>query len=128
MGAAVNTFRTVDGASVGIKTGRRRGEKPGRPLRRPYGLGTILVMLALVFPLAAALPPSAVTPMPQAVPDSLRADSVAARRGVSRADTTLIIKHHFNHRQQIITGSAIMAGLAMVMVVMNNYNPRGFEQ
>lgn len=87
----------------------------------------------------AALPPAAQTPVtadpgalpmpiPQALPDSTRPDSLAARRPATRADTTLIVKHRFNHRQQIIAGSAIMASLAMVMVVMNNYNPRGFEE
>jgi hypothetical protein len=83
----------------------------------------------------AAPPPAAQTPvtvdpgsMPQALPDSQRPDSLAAQRAPTRADTTLIVKHRFNHRQQIIAGSAIMASLAMVMVVMNNYNPRGFEE
>jgi hypothetical protein len=67
--------------------------------------------------------------MPRALPDSLRADSLSARRGgVSRVDTTLIVKHHFNHRQQIITGSVIMACMAAMVVVMNNYNPQGLEQ
>ena len=72
---------------------------------------------------------SPLAPMPRALPDSLRADSLAARRAVvSREDTTLIIKHHFNHRQQIITGSIIMACAAVMVVVMNNYNPQGLEQ
>ena len=95
----------------------------------------LCLLLFVVFALAQAqVPPASqpvapsLTPIPQAVPDSLRPDSLAARRAATRADTTLIVKHNFNHRQQIITGSAIMAGLAMVMVVMNNYNPRGFEQ
>ncbi len=42
----------------------------------------------------------------------------------SRADTVLVVKHSFNHRQQIITGSVVMTCLALMMVVMNNYNPR----
>lgn len=42
----------------------------------------------------------------------------------SRSDTVLVVKHHFNHRQQIITGSVIMSCLMLMMVTMNNYNPR----
>lgn len=42
----------------------------------------------------------------------------------SRADTVLVVKHRFNHREQIITGSVVMTCLALMMVVMNNYNPR----
>ncbi len=87
----------------------------------------LLVTVVAFAPLAAqtALP----TKMPQALADSLRADSLAAARGpISRADTTLIIKHHFNHRQQIITGSIIMACAAAMVVVMNNYNPQTLQQ
>ena len=77
------------------------------------------------------------TPLPvqvstRARTDSLsraaHADSVAARGGTFRSDTTFIVKHHFNHRQQIITGSVIMACLATMVVVMNNYNPQGPNQ
>ncbi len=42
----------------------------------------------------------------------------------SRSDSVKVVKHAFNHRQQIITGSVVMACLAMIMVTMNNYNPR----
>ena len=42
----------------------------------------------------------------------------------SRADTVIVVKHQFNHREQIITGSIIMTCLALMMVTMNNYNPR----
>lgn len=42
----------------------------------------------------------------------------------SRADTIKIVKHNFNHREQIITGSVVMLCLAMILVTMNNYNPR----
>ena len=49
-------------------------------------------------------------------------DSLAGPK--SRADTVLVVKHNFNHRQQIITGSVVMTCLALMMVVMNNYNPR----
>lgn len=42
----------------------------------------------------------------------------------NRADTVLIAKHQFNHREQIVTGSVIMACLIGILVFMNNYNPR----
>jgi hypothetical protein len=86
--------------------------------------GSILV--AGLFSLLSAQPQ--LTPMPRALADSLRADSLSAARGpVSREDTTLIVKHNFNHRQQIITGSVIMACAAAIIVVMNNYNPQGLN-
>lgn len=47
-----------------------------------------------------------------------------ASRPKSRADTVLVVKHEFHHREQIITGSVVMTCLALMMVVMNNYNPR----
>jgi hypothetical protein len=81
----------------------------------------------LVLVLAAVLPAAGQTPLPvspSARADSLRADSTA----VSRSDTTIIIKHHFNHRQQIITGAVVMGCLATIMVVMNNYNPQGLQR
>ena len=101
-------------------------------MNRPYGtLGALLLfVLTTCVPLNAQTP---LTPMPQALPDSLRAstraDSATVAKGpVSRADTTIIIKHNFNHRQQIITGSIIMACAAAMVVVMNNYNPQTLEQ
>jgi len=36
----------------------------------------------------------------------------------------IVAKHQFNHREQIITGSLIMTCLAVMLVAMNNYNPR----
>ena len=127
MGAAVNTSRRVYGASVGITKGRLSG----RRMRRPYGLVMILSTALLSFSLTVAQTP--LTPMPQALPDSLRAsnraDSASVAKGpVSRADTTIIVKHNFNHRQQIITGSIIMACAAAMVVVMNNYNPQTLQQ
>jgi hypothetical protein len=108
--------------------------------RSARGTLAVLMLLLLMHPGAsqsqapaepnAATPPasqSPLTPIPTVEPDSQRPDSLVAQRAPTRADTTLIVKHRFNHRQQIIAGSAIMASLAMVMVVMNNYNPRGLE-
>ncbi len=42
----------------------------------------------------------------------------------ARTDSLTIVKHGYQHRQQIITGSVVMACLALIMVTMNNYNPR----
>ncbi len=42
----------------------------------------------------------------------------------SRSDSVQVVKHGFNHREQIITGSVVMTCLALIMVTMNNYNPR----
>lgn|GEM_PF-2152668 len=50
--------------------------------------------------------------------------SRAALLSKSRADSVQVVKHDFNHRQQIITGSVVMTCLALIMVTMNNYNPR----
>lgn len=61
---------------------------------------------------------STLKPYPVIKPDSL------ALRPKSRSDTVVVVKHRFNHREQIITGSVIMTCLALMMVAMNNYNPR----
>jgi hypothetical protein len=45
-------------------------------------------------------------------------------RPKSRGDSVIVVKHGFNHQEQIITGSVIMTCLALIMVAMNNYNPR----
>lgn len=54
---------------------------------------------------------------PEAKPDTLA-------RPKSRADSVIVVKHGFNHREQIITGSVVMTCLALILVAMNNYNPR----
>ena len=58
----------------------------------------------------------------EAVPTPTPQDTLG--RPKSRADTVLVVQHSFNHRQQIITGSVVMSCLALMMVIMNNYNPR----
>jgi hypothetical protein len=47
----------------------------------------------------------------------------STQRFKSRADTVVVIKHEFNHKEQIIGGSVIMACLVGILAVMNNYNP-----
>jgi hypothetical protein len=42
----------------------------------------------------------------------------------SRTDSVIVVKHSFEHREQIITGSVVMTCLMLMMVAMNNYNPR----
>ncbi len=63
--------------------------------------------------------------VPKPVSDSLKtvaADSSKVPK--SRADTVSVVKYRFNHREQIITGGVVMACLALMLTVMNNYNPR----
>jgi hypothetical protein len=56
-------------------------------------------------------------------PASAKNDSLSLL-SKSRSDSVIVAKHQFNHREQIITGSVIMTCLALMMVAMNNYNPR----
>jgi hypothetical protein len=87
----------------------------------------------------AALLAAQGTPLPQSEKSKVEADSArdasvvetmakgvpdSASRPIRRADTVLVVKHQFRHREQIIAGSSIMACLAGIMVIMNNYNPR----
>lgn len=100
---------------------------------------TALLTLLLMLPALAqsnggkSADPATATGGPTA--DTLRSEGAAAgskppasqdslSRPKSRADTVLVVKHSFNHRQQIITGSVVMTCLAMMLVIMNNYNPR----
>jgi hypothetical protein len=77
---------------------------------------------------SAAIKP-AIPPATQAPQDSLRKPVSGSRpdtlaRPKSRGDSVIVVKHDFNHREQIITGSVIMTCLALILVAMNNYNPR----
>jgi hypothetical protein len=89
-------------------------------------------MMPSVLLLALSLSAQPLTPVsmqrsPAVVADSLKADSLAREKSAktgSRTDTAKVVMHHFNHKQQIITGGSIMACLVGIMVVMNNYNPR----
>lgn len=76
-------------------------------------------MCASAQPLTPVEP--AASPSPPAA-DTLEGDTLDPR--LSRADTARVVRHHFNHRRQIIAGSVIMASLAGIMAIMNNYNPR----
>lgn len=82
---------------------------------------------------SAAAPQDTLTAKPRiasAPEDSLLVKSKAigkdsaAVRPKSRSDSVIVVKHSFNHREQIITGSVIMTCLAVMLVAMNNYNPR----
>lgn len=84
---------------------------------------TLLLPLILIFLMAFVPVAAQTTPGPMGT-TPIKPDST---RSFSREDTTLIVKHHFNHRQQIITGSVIMACMAAIVVVMNNYNPQGLN-
>ena len=109
--------------------------------RAVYGaaVAAALLMAASGMSAEAAVP---VTPPAQATQDSLRSiapsaagdtsathhkspsDSALTAKPKTRSDSVIVVKHHFNHREQIITGSVIMTCLALMMVTMNNYNPR----
>ena len=56
------------------------------------------------------------------VPAGTHKDTLPAPK--SRSDSIIVVKHSFDHREQIITGSVVMACLMLMMVTMNNYNPR----
>lgn len=123
-------MRTTRGTGDTDVTAERRAQ--GFPFRRlsfarrsAAGPALALSVLVLAF---SPLPAQTLTPLapvspPPAAADSARVDSAAAKR-VMRADTARVVMHNFNHRQQLITGGAIMATLVSIMVVMNNYNPR----
>lgn len=93
----------------------------------------LALLLAALLALPAALmgeSPGAVPPGKAAPADTSRqvsgtpAAKDSSSRPKSRADTVLVVKHQFHHREQIITGSVVMTCLALMLVVMNNYNPR----
>ncbi len=112
-GAPVRAYRMVAGAT--------------RSRRRISLLLAVFLVLALFLSLPAQpLTPVAQTRSLTSLSDSLRADSLArAKQGLARrVDTAKVVMHHFDHKQQIITGGSIMACLIGIMVVMNNYNPR----
>lgn len=79
-------------------------------------------------PSPQATPKDSVVAPPRLSSDTMgtRASAVpdTVHRPKSRVDTILVVRHRFNHREQIITGSVVMSCLALMMVVMNNYNPR----
>ena len=64
------------------------------------------------------------TPASDTTSSSKSPADTLAKPSKSRSDSIIVVKHHFNHREQIITGSVIMTCLALMMVAMNNYNPR----
>ena len=48
-------------------------------------------------------------------------------RDSTEIDTTKqakYVKRDFNHQEQVIVGSSIMAFIAILLVAMNNYNPK----
>jgi hypothetical protein len=99
-----------------------------------------MVILLLIFLMVLVAAVEGQTLTPQAAPKDVQvvsprppSDTMGTRvstapdtanRPKSRVDTVLVVQHRFNHREQIITGSVVMSCLALMMVVMNNYNPR----
>jgi len=107
--------------SLGLAAGISWGlpAAPSGPVLPPKAIRDS-VRVPAANPSAAAQPPSDTTrnPASTAKPDSL------SLRPKSRSDSVIVAKHQFNHREQIITGSVIMTCLALMLVAMNNYNPR----
>ena len=104
---------------------------------RAASVGIVAALLLLVTALTSGQSPAPVPAAPQATQDTAKAraglskdslapprDTLAKTASKSRSDSVIVVKHHFDHREQIITGSVIMTCLALMMVTMNNYNPR----
>lgn len=54
-------------------------------------------------------------------------DSVAENGGLAvetKKDPPKYIQRDFDHKEQVMVGSAMMACLALIMVTMNNYNAK----
>lgn len=123
----------------------------GSPRSRPklfsasHSAYAAILFLLFACPMRALPAPDAVSPsasvvipappsdgMPTAGPspqgqDTLSvsgSDSATTQAAKSRTDSLIVVKHSFEHREQIITGSVIMSCLMLMMVAMNNYNPR----
>lgn len=75
-------------------------------------------------PLSNGMAPAAPSPQVQDTLSVSGSDSASAKAAKSRTDSLIVVKHSFEHREQIITGSVIMSCLMLMMVAMNNYNPR----
>jgi hypothetical protein len=96
-------------------------------MKRGARMLLLLLLSALPFrPLAQGAAPadsskshgdSALTVSSQAPKDSIP-------KPKTRADSVTVPKHTFNHRQQIITGGVVMSCLLLILLTMNNYNPR----
>lgn len=109
------------GLAVALAWGPLEAQPPG--MARPPQLSRD--SLRVPAPKSAAVPSAPDSarpafPAPSSVP---KADSLA-NRPKSRSDSVIVVKHRFNHKEQIITGSVIMTCLALMLVAMNNYNPR----
>lgn len=123
------------------------GVPRSRPKSHPTAHMAFAAILVLLFasPMRALSAPDAVSPSGPVVPtaspsngtpasdpsslgqDTLRvsgSDSATSTTAKSRTDSLIVVKHSFEHREQIITGSVIMSCLILMMVAMNNYNPR----
>jgi hypothetical protein len=85
--------------------------------------GFLPVLLAILIAGGAAFPEDSKIPL-----DSIKtvraARDTIARPSQSRADSVLVVRHRFNHREQIITGGVVMACLIGILAFMNNYNPQ----
>jgi hypothetical protein len=82
------------------------------------------VLLAILFAGSMAFPEGSKIPV-----DSIKTARAAVKDTIphpslKRADSVLVVRHRFNHREQIITGGVVMACLIGILAIMNNYNPQ----
>ena len=52
----------------------------------------------------------------------IKADTLA--RDTTKTDTSIIVRHDFNHKEQVIVGGVVMASLVLILVSLNNWNPK----
>jgi len=54
----------------------------------------------------------------------IKQDDSLSRQKEVKADSARVVRHQFKHREQVIVGGVIMACIALILVTMNNYNPK----
>jgi len=106
------------GLVLGLVFGRIGAQSPASA-RTPIFRDSLQASPAKPLPGMAQIPADTVSGgTPKQARDTL------ANHPKSRSDSVIVVKHGFNHKEQIITGSVIMTCLALMLVAMNNYNPR----
>jgi hypothetical protein len=115
-------------------SGLRRAPKT-RARLRPLAWVFLAGLLCLAAVQSAAGQPPGASPSPSQAPQDTSLPKTAgpgigqgsdslSSAPKSRTDSVIVVKHRFDHREQIITGSVVMTCLMLMMVTMNNYNPR----
>jgi hypothetical protein len=89
---------------------------------RPAWMGFILALLLILSLVHGEPQPLQTSAAPPKDSILVAKDSLPVAR--TRADSVVLVRHHFNHKEQIIAGGVVMACLVAMMAIMNNYNPR----